>query len=146
MEFDHAHFLPEFDAVCAWTLRDTVIIEQVVTYLARKRQNVFFEVEELETYTLSSADAEGIIGVFAWSACDCEGRRRLVVVKTKEATRVASMKQYAMMRAMQNEEYQELHEVIEYMNERQEKLMSTMERKQKLIGDVPVVSKLQSGG
>ena len=31
---------------------------------------------------------------------------------------------------------QELHEVIEYMNERQGKLMSMMERNQKLIGEV----------
>ena len=53
--------------------------------------------------------------------CDREGRRRFVAMKTKEATLVANVKQYAMMRAMQNEEYQVLHQVIEYMNERQEK-------------------------
>ena len=49
---------------------------------------------------------------------------------------MANVKQYAMMRAMQNEEYQELHEVIEYRNERQEKLVSTMECQQKLMGEV----------
>ena len=40
------------------------------------------------------------------------------------------------MRAMQDEEYQELHEINEYMNERQAKLTSTMERNQKLMGEV----------
>ena len=49
-EVDGARLLPEFDVVYAWTPRDTVIIQQMVTYLARKRQNVFVEVEELETY------------------------------------------------------------------------------------------------
>ena len=66
-----------------------------------------------------------------------KGAERFVAMKTKEATLVANVKQYAMMRAMQNEEYQELHQVIEYMNERQEKLMSTMERQQKLMRKVP---------
>ena len=47
------------------------------------------------------------------------------------------MKQNTMMRAMQNEQLQELHEIIEYMNERQERLMSTMECKQKLMGGSP---------
>ena len=46
---------------------------------------------------LSSTDAEGIIGVSAWSACDHEGRRRFVTVKTEEPTLVAKVKQYAMM-------------------------------------------------
>ena len=46
------------------------------------------------------------------------------------------MKQQAIMRAMQDEECQELHEVIEFMTERQERLMSTMKRKQKLMGEV----------
>ena len=32
-----------------------------------------------------------------------QGRRRFAAVKTKEATLVANVKQYAMMRAMQNE-------------------------------------------
>ena len=49
---------------------------------------------------------------------------------------MANVKQYAMLRAMQDEEYQEVHEVIEYMNEKQEQFTSTMERKQKLMGEV----------
>ena len=57
----------------------------------------------------------------------------------KWRTLVANPKQYAMMRAMQDEEYRELHEVIEYMNERQERLTSTMERKQQLMGEVPEI-------
>ena len=42
-----------------------------------------------------------------------------------------------MKRAKQDEEYQELHEAIEYMNERQGKLLSMMERKQKLKSAAP---------
>ena len=38
---------------------------------------------------------------------------------------------------MQDEEYQKFHEVIEFMNERQERVMSTMKRKQKLMEEVP---------
>ena len=86
---------------------------------------------------MNSTDAEGIVGVLAWSASDGEGRRRFVATKTKDATLVAHVKQYAMIRAMQDEEYHELHEAIECMNEKQEKPMSTMDRKQKLIGEVP---------
>ena len=65
----------------------------------------------VETYILSSTDAVGIIGVLAWSACVREGRRRFVATKAN---------QNAMMRAMQDDEYQELHEVIEHMNGREE--------------------------
>ena len=41
-------------------------------------------------------------------------------MKTKEATLVAYGKQYAMVPAKQDEEYQEFHEAIEHMNDRQE--------------------------
>ena len=41
---------------------------------------------------------------------------------------------------MQDEKFQELHEVIEYLNERQGKLVSTMERTQMLMGQVPGTS------
>ena len=47
------------------------------------------------------------------------------------------MKQYAVMRAKQDEEYQELHEAIEYMNERQGMLLALMEGKQKLMSGAP---------
>ena len=50
---------------------------------------------------------------------------------------LANMNQHAMMRTKEDEEYQELHEVIENMNARQEKPLSTMECKQKLRGEVP---------
>ena len=33
-------------------------------------QNVVVDVEELETYILSSTDADGIIDFLAWTACD----------------------------------------------------------------------------
>ena len=48
MEFDHAQLLPEFDAVHVWTSRDRVIVKPTTMYLARERQNVFVEMEELE--------------------------------------------------------------------------------------------------
>ena len=51
-------------------------------------------------------------------------------MKVKETTQVANVKQHALMRAMHDEEYQELNEATECMNDRQVKLMSTMERKQ----------------
>ena len=90
-----------FDAVHAWTPRD------------RKKDLV--DVKEVETKIKMY-----ILYIL---------RQMLrVAVKTKEATLVANVKQHAMMRAMKNEEYQELHEVIEYMNEWQGKLLATMER------------------
>ena len=49
-EIDGARLFPEFDAVYAWTPRDEVIIDRMTTYLARERQNVFVEVEDLETF------------------------------------------------------------------------------------------------
>ena len=69
----HAQLLLEFDAVYVWTLTGRVIIERMTTYLAIQRQNVFVEMEELET---CMTDTEGIIGVLPWSACDHEGGRR----------------------------------------------------------------------
>ena len=122
METDDARFLPEFGVVHAWTSRDKVIIEQMVMYLARKRLTFFVGVEELETKILNSTDAEGIVGASAWSASEREGRRMFVAKKTKEATLVATVKQHAMMRAVQDKTYQELFEVIERMNEWQENL------------------------
>ena len=50
---------------------------------------------------------------------------------------VANAKEYAVMRATQDEEHQELHEAIEYMNERQGKLLAMMERKKKLMSGAP---------
>ena len=47
------------------------------------------------------------------------------------------MKQYVEMRAKQAEEYQELHEAIEYTNERQGNLLVMMERRQMLMRRAP---------
>ena len=66
-----------------------------------------------------------------------KGAEGFVSVRKKKGTLVANVRQYAMLREREDEEYHELHEVIEYMNERQEKLLFTMERKQKLVGEVP---------
>ena len=100
MDVDHAQQLPDSDAVYAWTPRDRVIIKLMTAYLRR-----------------DSTDPEGIIGVLARSACDHEGHRRCGAVRRKKTTLMAHVKQYALMRAKQDDEYQELHEVIICMNE-----------------------------
>ena len=91
--------------------------------------------KETEKHMLSPVDTEGIIGVVAWSACDHQGRRRCVAVEREKTTLVAHVKQYAMMRARQEEEYQELSKVITH--KRQGKLLAMMERKQNLISEAP---------
>ena len=48
MKFDRAQLLPVLHAVDAWTSRDRVGIERMTSYLARERQNVFAEMEEME--------------------------------------------------------------------------------------------------
>ena len=53
-------------------------------------------------------------------------------MKRKKTTRVADVKLYAVVRAKQDEEYQELHEAIEYMNGRHGKLLAMMELKAKI--------------
>ena len=119
MEIDDARLLLEFGAVYAWT-PERLRWGGGVGHVKIKFDRCRWYYRRL-----------------SFGACDREGRRRFVARKTKEATLVANVKQYAMMRAMQHEEYQELHEAIEYMNERQGKLMSTMERRQMLMGEVP---------
>ena len=60
-----------------------------------------------------------------------------MAVKREKTTLVANTKQHAVMRAKQAEAYQELHETIKKMNERQGKLLAMMERKQKLMSEAP---------
>ena len=48
-------------------------------------------------------------------------------------THNTNVKQYAVKRAVQEKECPELRKAIEYMNERPKKLMSMMERKQRLM-------------
>ena len=50
----------------------------------------------------------------AWKACDHERRKRLVAKGT-----VTDVRQCVMMRERENAEYRELHEIMEYMNEKQ---------------------------
>ena len=106
---------------------------EITTLMSDKKQSYIY----IYIYFCSSTGAEGIIGVLAWSASDHEGRRRLVAMKTKETTLTVNANQYALTRAIQEHECRELYEAIENMNERQGKLMSTKERKQKLMGEVP---------
>ena len=63
---------------------------------------------------------EGMIGVLARSVCVCD-HLGFVTRKGKKTTLVAHAKQYAVMRAMLDEEFQALHKAVEYMNESQEK-------------------------
>ena len=48
-----------------------------------------------------------------------ERGKRLVAKGTKEGTLVADVRQCATMRERENAEYRELHEIIEYMDEKQ---------------------------
>ena len=52
-------------------------------------------------------------------------------MKRKKTILVANVKQYAVMRAKHDDEYQELHEAMEYMSERRGKLLAMMEEKEK---------------
>ena len=47
-------------------------------------ETVLAEVEKLETNLSCPADVEGVIDVLAWKACDREGRRRYVAIRTRE--------------------------------------------------------------
>ena len=85
---------------------------------------------------LSPMDTKDTIGVGAWSPCDHDGRRRLVAMKRKKTTLVANVKQYALTRAAQETECRELQEAIQCRNERYKRLMSLLERKQKLLREV----------
>ena len=111
MDVDHAQLLPEFDAVCACTSRNRVIIKRMAAYLADGWQNVFEEMEEMVKYILSPTDTEGTISVLTWSACDHEGRISFVAVKGNKTTFVANMKQFAGGASKAgHEEHQELPE------------------------------------
>ena len=131
MEIGGAMVEPKFDAVHVWKPKVPVIIERMEDFLARRREKVLVEVEVLETHLSCPTDVEGVIGVLAWKACDHEGRRR--AMRTREGTLVANVGQYAMLRGRQDAEYLELHEIIEYINEKRWRLLVTIERKQKLM-------------
>ena len=94
------------------------------------------EVEELEIYLSCPTDVEGIIDALAWKVCDHEERRRFVAIRTGEGTLVADVRQYAMLRRKQDAEYEELHVIIECMNETQKGFLATSD-KQKLMSGAP---------
>ena len=79
------------------------------------------EIRNCGVTVFSSTDAEGVVDVLVRSACDQLGRRRYATLKVEKTTLVANVKQHAVIRAMQDEEYQELQEAIEHMNERHKK-------------------------
>ena len=58
-------------------------------------------------------------------------------MKSEKTTLVATMTQYAMMCARQEEAHQELRNFIKKMNERQGKLLAMMVRKQNLMSQAP---------
>ena len=78
-------------------------------------------VKKLQTYMKGNRQTLKVLSASSPGARDREGHSSCVAMKTKEATLVANVKHYAMMRAIQDEEYQELHEIIECMNERRGK-------------------------
>ena len=49
---------PEFDVIYAWRPIDRVIIRKVEDYLARKREDIWVKVGELEAYLLCPTDVE----------------------------------------------------------------------------------------
>ena len=57
--------------------------------------------------------------------------------KGKKAALVANTKQLCVMRVVQGKECREVLEAIGYRNVRHKRLMSLMERKRKLMGEVP---------
>ena len=93
---------------------------------------ILVEVGQLEAYLLCRTDLTGIVEVLAKNACDREWHRRFVFVKTKEGHLVADVEQHAIMRDRMDLDYQELQEIVECMNMQQKRLLTTMERKQKL--------------
>ena len=72
------------------------------------------------------------------------GRRRCVTRKGKKTTLVANDKPYAVKRAVQEKECRELQVVLEYRNDRHKQLMVMMERKQKLMGEIPEFPEVMS--
>ena len=108
---------PGQDAICS-ALESSIpdAEQQLRPAVAQRSSDV-----TVEEHVLSPMDTEGIIGVFAWSACDHEGCRRCVALKREKATPMANAKQ-CVMRAKQEEACQELHEAINCMNERQGRL------------------------
>ena len=117
----YPELIPEFDAVYARTSRDRDISERMTGNVARERGR--------------TSSSRGLIEVLASSACDHEGRRRFVAVKRDETTLVVTLKQFAVMRARQEEEYQELRRRSSVRNERQGKLLAMMERQQILMNE-----------
>ena len=69
------------------------------------------------------ADVTGIVDILATYACDQEGRRSFVFVKTNDFE--ADARQYAIMRARMTKNCQEVPEIIEYMNAKQKGLLAT---------------------
>ena len=68
--------------------------------------------------------------------CDHAGRRRFLTWKGKKRTLVANVAQHAVMRVVQENECRVLQEAIECRNERHKRLMSIVERQQKLMGEI----------
>ena len=69
---------PEFDVIHAWRLRDRVIIRKMEDYLARKREDIWVKVGELEAHLLCPTEVEGVLDLLAWKACDHRGHRKFV--------------------------------------------------------------------
>ena len=109
----------------------------MTTYLAKERQNVFVEMEELEKYVSSLIDAQGILGVLSWSACDHEGRNIFVAMKKKEDGAGGNCEAVCGVASNARKGVPRASEAIECRNERHKRLVSMMDLKQNLLRDVP---------
>ena len=69
---------PEFDVIHAWRLRDRVIIRKMEDYLARKREDIWVKVGELEAHLLCPTEVEGVLDLLAGKACGHRGHRKFV--------------------------------------------------------------------
>ena len=100
---------------------------------AGRSEDIKVKVGELETHLLGPTDVVGFITVLAKNACDGGGYRELVFFKKSEGNPVAAAGRYAALQENQESDHRELKEAIELMNEKQNRLLATMERQEKLM-------------
>ena len=133
MEVEDVRTDLKFDARHIWNSRERVTVRAMDDNLAKVSEEILVEDRGKEAYLLCPTDVAGVVDVSAENACDQEGRRRLVFVKSKTGNLVAGTRQCATMRARTEADCQELQVIIEHMNMKHKELLATMERTQKLM-------------
>ena len=96
------------DATHAWNSRERILVKRMEEYFVEKGEEILVEVGTLEAYVLCPTDVAGVMDELAKKACDQEGRRKFVFIKTKEGNLVADVKRYAIYRARIDADCQEL--------------------------------------